>query len=223
LVAKNGQPDLKFYGRIKGVRLSNRQSKLIETLLPTVRLDLKNPVPAGHRDVWLEIGFGGGEHLAFQAMQNPQIAFIGAEPFVNGVAKLLVSIEENNISNLTIHDGDVRVLLPKIPDNSLSRLFLLYPDPWHKQRHQKRRMVSDDTIGQFHRMLKPGGVFRFASDIEDYVRWTVATIKKHGGFDFDGKTVNDWRQPSDDWYETRYEAKALREGRTPSYISFIRR
>ncbi len=223
MVAKNSQPDFKFYGRLKGVRLSNRQSKLVETLLPAVRLDLKKPVPAEHRDVWLEIGFGGGEHLAFQAMKNRQIAFIGAEPFINGVAKLLVSIEENNIGNLAIHDDDVRVLLPKIPDNSLSRLFLLYPDPWHKQRHQKRRMVSDDTIGQFHRILKPDGVFRFASDIEDYVRWTVATVKKHSGFDFDGEAVSDWRQPPDDWYRTRYEAKAVREGRTPCYISFTRR
>ena len=220
---KKNPPDFKFYGRIKGVRLSDRQAGLMDTLLARVRLDLKNPMPALQRDVWLEIGFGGGEHLAFQAGQNPDIAFIGAEPFVNGVAKLLVAIEENNITNLTIHDGDVRVLLPKIPDNSLSRLFLLYPDPWHKTRHRKRRMVNEDTISHFHRMLKPGGVFRFASDIEEYVKWTVAAVKKHGGFEFAGDTPNDWRQPPDDWHRTRYEAKALREGRTPSYISFIAR
>ena len=212
--------DYKFYGRIKGVRLSDRQSKLVQSLLPDVRLDLKQPMPTGQETVWLEIGFGGGEHLASQAINNPQTAFIGAEPFVNGVAKLLVSIEENKIKNLAVHDGDVRDLLPKIPDNSLSRLFLLYPDPWHKQRHHKRRMVNDDTIAHFHRMLKPGAVFRFASDIEDYVYWTVAAIKKHGGFEFSGKTVEDWRQPPDDWHRTRYEAKAIREGRTPCYISF---
>jgi len=214
-------PDFKFYGRIKGVRLSDRQSRLMESLLPCVRLDLSKLLTDGHKDIWLEIGFGGGEHLAFQAVNNPEAAFIGAEPFVNGVAKLLVSIEENNIGNLAIHDGDVRILLPKIPDNSLSRLFLLYPDPWHKQRHRKRRMVNDETIAHFHRMLKPGGVFRFASDIEDYVAWTVAAVRKHGGFEFDGETIDNWRQPPADWYQTRYEAKALREGRTPSYISFI--
>ena len=220
---RKSQPDFKFYGRIKGVRLSDRQNRLVEQLLPQVRLDLNRPLPAGHEEVWLEIGFGGGEHLAHQAVSNPNVGFIGAEPFVNGVAKLLVAIEENNISNLAIHDGDVRLLLPKIPDNSLSRLFLLYPDPWHKQRHRKRRMVNDDTVAHFHRMLKPGGVFRFASDIEDYVHWTLAAVKRHGGFEFSGESLSDWRQPPQDWYRTRYEAKALREGRTPSYISFVTR
>lgn len=190
--------------------------------MPELRLDLDQPLPTRYQDVWLEIGFGGGEHLASQAIGNPDTAFIGAEPFVNGVAKLLVAIEENKISNLSIHDSDVRVLLPKIPDHSLSRLFLLYPDPWHKQRHRKRRIVNDDNIGHFHRMLKPGGVFRFASDIEDYVTWTVAAIRRQGGFEFDGDCLADWRQPPDDWHRTRYEAKAIREGRTPSYISFRR-
>ncbi len=223
MVEKKTLPDFKFYGRIKGVRLSNRQSRLVQDLLPKVRLDLNRPLTDSSDEVWLEIGFGGGEHLAIQAINNPQITFIGAEPFVNGVAKLLVAIEENNIDNLAVHDGDVRVLLPKIPDNCLSRLFLLYPDPWHKQRHHKRRMVNEQTIADFYRMLKPGGIFRFASDIEDYVYWTVSVVKKHGGFAFSGKTVQDWRQPPDDWHRTRYEAKALREGRTPSYISFTRR
>lgn len=218
----NTQPDFKFYGRIKGVRLSDRQSNLIETLLPTLRLDLEQSLTSGQKNVWLEIGFGGGEHLASQAVNNPDIAFIGAEPFVNGVAKLLVAVEENNIGNLNIHDGDVRVLLPKIPDNMLSRIFLLYPDPWHKQRHRKRRIVNDQNIRHFHRMLKRGGVFRFASDIEDYVTWTVAAIRRHGGFEFDGDCLADWRQPPKDWHRTRYEAKAIREGRTPSYISFKR-
>ncbi|VAV89755.1 tRNA (guanine(46)-N(7))-methyltransferase [hydrothermal vent metagenome] len=220
---KKTKPDFKFYGRIKGVRLSDRQSRLITSLLPQVRLDLNQPLPVSHQETWLEIGFGGGEHLAHQAINNPHISFIGAEPFVNGVAKLLVAIEENNIGNLAIHDDDVRTLLPKIPDACLSRVFVLYPDPWHKQRHRKRRMVNDDTVAHFHRILKPAGVFRFASDIEDYVQWTVAAVRKHGGFEFSGDSIRDWRQPPADWHRTRYEAKALREGRTPSYISFIRR
>ncbi|HFC04745.1 MAG TPA: tRNA (guanosine(46)-N7)-methyltransferase TrmB, partial [Rhizobiales bacterium] len=118
--------------------------------------------------------------------------------------------------------GDARVLLPKIPDESLSRLFLLYPDPWHKQRHKKRRFVNVESIGQFHRMLKPGGVFRFASDIEDYVYWVVKNIDGHGGFKYAGKTISDWRQAPQDWHQTRYEQKAIREGRTPAYISFER-
>lgn len=215
--------DFKFYGRKKGVKLSDRQIRLVADLLPDIRLDLENPIVADSQDIWLEIGFGGGEHIASQAIANRDIQFIGAEPFLNGVAKLLVSVEENNIENLRIHDGDARVLLPKIPDQSLSRVFLLYPDPWHKQRHQKRRFVNSDSIANFHRMLKPGGIFRFASDIEDYVKWTVLNIKKHGGFKFEGDTVKDWREPPTDWHRTRYEKKAIREGRTPSYISFVKR
>lgn len=217
------QPEYKFYGRKKGVRLSERQSRLVDTLLPTLRLDLNNAVATSQPETWLEIGFGGGEHLAHQAMNNRQIAFIGAEPFVNGVAKLLVAIEENNLDNIHIHDGDARVLLPKIPDGSLDRVFLLYPDPWHKQRHKKRRFANDWSIGHFYRMLKPGGVFRFASDIDDYVAWTVKLVRKHGGFDFVGSHLDEWREPPEDWHQTRYEQKAIREGRRPAYISFVRR
>jgi len=215
-------PDYKFYGRKKGVRLSQRQSLLVDELLPTIRLDLNNPVPGFDRENWLEIGFGGGEHLARQAANNRQINFIGAEPFINGIAKLLVEIDENDLANIAIHDGDARVLLPKIPDQSLSRIFLLYPDPWHKQRHQKRRFVNKTSIAHFHRMLKPGGVFRFASDIEDYVRWTVLNIKNHGGFSHQGTSIDQWRQAPADWHQTRYERKAIREGRTPAYITFTR-
>jgi tRNA (guanine-N7-)-methyltransferase len=215
--------DLKFYGRKKGVRLSARQAGLMETLLPNIRLDIENLPLSGDAEIWLEIGFGGGEHLAFQARTRPQIQFIGAEPFVNGVAKLLVAVEEGPLSNISIYDGDARLLLEKIPDQSLSRIFLLYPDPWHKQRHKKRRFVNEVSIGHFHRILKPGGVFRFASDIEDYVDWTVKNVTMHGGFDWQGQRVEDWRQAPDDWQQTRYEAKALREGRTPSYIDFSRK
>jgi len=217
---KTNRPDHKFYGRLKGVRLSDRQSGLVETLLPKLRVDLDNPLAFSPGETWLEIGFGGGEHLAHQAIENPQTGIIGAEPFINGIAKLLVAVEEHNIDNVTIHDSDVRTLLPKIPDNCLSQVFLLYPDPWHKQRHRKRRIVNTESIAHFHRILKPGGLFRFASDIEDYVRWTVSFIDKHGGFDYAGDNLDDWRQPPDDWRRTRYEKKAIREGRQPSYLSF---
>ena len=217
------RPDNKFYGRIKGVRLSARQAGLVEDLLPKVRVDLSQPLSFAQNDVWLEIGFGGGEHLAWQATHNLQTGIIGAEPFINGIAKLLVAIAENGLNNVRIHDTDARTLVPAIPDGSLSRIYLLYPDPWHKQRHRKRRFVNDETIGQFHRMLKPGGLFRFASDIEDYVNWTVSFIDRHGGFDYAGNCPADWRQPFEDWQQTRYEKKALREGRQPSYLSFVKR
>ena len=219
----NSPNDYKFYGRKKGVRLSARQSQLVETLLPRLRLNLDQPLSDSVNEHWLEIGFGGGEHLAAQAINNRQVDIIGAEPFINGIAKLLVEIDENTLTNVVVHDGDARVLLPKIPDQSLARLFLLYPDPWHKQRHQKRRFVNKTSIGHFHRMLKPGGVFRFASDIEDYVHWTVLNITRHGGFSFEGSSIEDWHQPPADWHQTRYEKKAIREGRTPAYITFTRK
>ena len=212
----------KFYGRRKGVKLSSRQNRLLDELLPKVRLDLNtvNPLVEA-RDVRLEIGFGGGEHLASQALNNPEDLFIGAEPFINGIAKLLAAIEENNIGNILVFDGDARLLLEALAPSSLSQIFLLYPDPWPKTRHLRRRFVSADTVAHFHRILKPGKIFRFASDIEDYVEWTVKTVAVHGGFQLQGTTLADWRQPPDDWYVTRYEKKALREGRTPAYLDFV--
>ena len=223
---EDNRPDggFKFYGRRKGMPLSDRQSDLIENYLPTIAIDPKNPLADIDKDkeIWLETGFGGGEHLIHQAINNPEKQFIGIEPFVNGVAKYLSSAYEHKLTNVRIYDGDARVLLPNLPDQCLSRLFLLYPDPWHKTRHNKRRFVNTDTTGHFHRLIKPGGVFRFASDIDDYVKWTVKNINAHGGFSYEGDCADDWRQAPTDWCETRYEQKAKREGRTPNYIAFHR-
>ena len=207
-----------FYGRRKGKSLRRHHSELMDQLLPHLRVALDDPLAPAHDPRWLEIGFGGGEHLAHQAALHQEISFIGAEPFINGVAKLLALVEANNLANLRIHDGDARPLLEALPPASFERIYLLYPDPWPKARHNKRRFVSAETLAQFHRILSPLGLFLFASDIDDYVSWTRKHVAAHGGFTEEG----DAAQPFPDWIETRYEAKARREGRRPAYLTFRR-
>lgn len=208
------------YGRRKGKALRPHHARLIAELLPQVTFDPARLDRA--RPLRLEIGFGGGEHLAHQAALNPDIAFIGAEPFVNGVAKLLAVIEAKKLGNISIHPDDARALFESLPDRSLERIYLLYPDPWPKARHLRRRLVSAETLTQFHRMLKPGGLFLFASDIAHYVQWTLFEMRKAGGFTWLAESADDWRKPFPDWIETRYEAKAKREGRVPCYLTFRR-
>jgi tRNA (guanine-N7-)-methyltransferase len=211
-----------LYGRRKGHALSPHHAALIRNLLPQLRVDPAHVV-TGEGAMWLEIGFGGGEHLAHQAGVHRDVRFIGAEPFINGVAKLLSLIEAKKLENVLIHDGDVRDLLEALPDGSIERIYLLYPDPWPKARHHKRRLVNAVNLDHFHRLLKPGGLFLFASDWSDYVAWTLLEIRKHGGFLWLAERAADWRTPFPDWIETRYEAKAKGEGRTPVYLAFSRR
>lgn len=205
-----------FFGRRRGKTLRRHHLQLMEELLPKLRVDLNNPLPVG--EVWLEIGFGGGEHLAHQAVLFPEVNFIGAEPFRNGVAKLLALIEENAIGNIYIHDDDVRYLLEKLPPASLSRIYVLYPDPWPKKRHHERRIVNADTLIQYHALLKPDGLFLFASDIDDYNEWTLREVREHGGFGL----VGNLSEPFENWFQTRYEAKAKHEGRETRYLTFTR-
>jgi len=205
-----------FYGRRKGHALRAHHQALMETLLPRLRIDTAAPQLDPGRETWLEIGFGGGEHLAHQAMLRPGVDFIGAEPFVNGVAKLLAFIEEQELANIRIHDGDARYLIEALPAASLARIYLLYPDPWPKVRHHKRRLVNPETLEHFHRLLRAGGLFIFASDMSDYVEWTRDHIVEHGGFTL----VSDSSTPPQDWVETRYEAKAVKAGRAPRYLQF---
>jgi tRNA (guanine-N7-)-methyltransferase len=205
-----------YYGRRSGKTLRRHHLRLMEELLPKLRVDLENPLPAG--EVWLEIGFGGGEHLAHQAGLFPKVNFIGAEPFRNGVAKLLTLIEEKSIVNIRIHDDDVRYLLEKLPPASLNKIFVLYPDPWPKKRHHERRIVNADTLKQFHALLMPDGEFLFASDIDDYVAWTLREARGHGGFEL----VSNSAGPFENWFQTRYEAKAKHEGRETRYLTFRR-
>lgn len=212
-------PKFLFYGRRKGKPLRRRHSGLMESFLPTVALDLAQPLAGLGDRRWLEIGFGGGEHLAHQAALHPDISYIGAEAFLNGVAKLLAHLEDQKAANVRVFYGDARELLEALPDRSLERIYLLYPDPWPKERQKKRRFVSPATLTQFHRLLQDGGLFLFASDIPDYVAWTREHVTDHGGFGEEG----DPAQPYENWVQTRYEAKALREGRTPAYLTFRKR
>ena len=213
------RPAHQFYGRRKGKPLRRLHSELMETLLPQVAVDMAQPLAATPSPRILEIGFGGGEHLAHQAALNPRVNYIGAEPFLNGVAKLLAEIEARKLTNLRVHYGDARPLLEALPAESFERIYLLYPDPWPKLKQKKRRFVNAGNLAHFARVLKPQGQFWFASDIDDYVEWTreyVATSKL-----FDEQP--DHTTPFENWVQTRYEAKARREGRGSHYLRFIKR
>jgi tRNA (guanine-N7-)-methyltransferase len=207
-----------LYGRRKGKALRPHHTKLIAELLPELAFDRERLDP--RKPARLEIGFGGGEHLAHQAALHPDVAFIGAEPFINGVAKLLALIEARALRNIAVHAGDARELFATLPDGSLDRIYLLYPDPWPKTRHHRRRLVSQENLKHFHRLLQPKGLFRFASDIDHYVQWTLFETRKAGGFTWLAESAADWRTPFPDWIETRYETKAKREGRKTSYLTF---
>ncbi len=211
-------PTYQIYGRRKGKPLRRYHSTLMQELLPRVSVDLENPL-AGMKDRrWLEIGFGGGEHLAHQAVLHPDVSLIGAEPYLNGVAKLLAEIETRGLTTVRVHYGDARPLLDVLPNGTFERIYLLYPDPWPKERQKKRRFVSPSNLAHFHRILVSGGRFFFASDIPDYVEWTREHIDNSGLFAEEG----DASQPFENWARTRYEAKAIRAGRVPQYLRFSR-
>jgi tRNA (guanine-N7-)-methyltransferase len=171
------------------------------------------------REIWVEIGFGGGEHMVHMAESYPQAGIIGCEPFINGVAMLLARIREAGVSNLAVHPGDARDLFDVIPQASVSKAFLLYPDPWPKARHHRRRFVTPEHLAPLARVLKPGAEFRVATDIPDYVRQTLEEVPR-AGFVWTAEGPDDWRHPWDDWLSTRYEQKAFREGRRPHYLTF---
>lgn len=222
-----------LYGRRQGHKLRAHQEKLMQELLPKLSvptdtgaphsLDPHSLFPSGTKKVWLEIGFGGGEHLVAQALANPEVGLIGCEPFVNGVAKLLAEVEKKHLTNVRIHHDDARDVLEALADASLDRAFLLFPDPWHKKRHHKRRFISQENLTQLARILRDGAQFRVATDIKDYCRWTLREIRAHGAFEWQADRADDWRIRPQDWPGTRYEAKAGREGRTSVYLTFRRR
>lgn len=220
-----------FFGRRHGKPLRNHQKNLFEDLLPRLKIDVEKSAPqdlctlfeAKVDAVRLEIGFGGGEHLHHETGRYPQTGFIGVEPFVNGMAKMLVALDGEPRSNLRLYDEDATAVLDWLPDASLSGIDLFYPDPWHKRRHWKRRFVSDANLDRFARVLKPGAKFRFASDIEHYVNWTLQHCRRHPAFDWQAEGPSDWNDAYEGWPGTRYEAKAFREGRRAAYLTFIRR
>jgi tRNA (guanine-N7-)-methyltransferase len=208
--------------------LRAHHARLIAELLPRLEIPagpIADPAalfPFVPREVRLEIGFGGGEHLLFEARARRDVGFIGCEPFVNGVAKALAGIEEHGLDNVRLHVGDAGALIAALPAGALSRLDILYPDPWPKRRHNKRRLISDASIAEFARALRPGGELRFATDIDDYAGWALARFTVSAGFVWRARAADDWRRPWPDWPGTRYEAKARREGRKPVYLTFAR-
>ena len=223
---KNSDPDkFRTFGRAKGKKLSPAQQGRFETLYPKVKIDTDTPLTAVNTDspVWFEIGFGGSEHLIWQAEQNPNVTIMGAEPFQNGIAKALRSIEDKSLSNVRLHHGDARDIMENLADGSLDKVFVLFPDPWPKTKHHKRRLINAKFLEHVHRILKPGGEFRFGSDIIHYVDWTLTRVKSHGGFSWNPKSQSDWRERAPDWPSTRYLEKALREGRSGHFFHFIRR
>ena len=196
-------------------------SDLLDLTTPAPR-DLAMLFPVPVNDVRLEIGFGGAEHLIAQAQAKPRIGFIGCEPFVNGMAKALVAIDEFKLVNIRLHHGDAVDLLGWLPAGSIARVDLLYPDPWPKRRHWKRRFVNEDNIAAVTRILAPGGEFRFATDWANYAEWTLLRLLRSRDFTWTAERADDWRKPWPDFGGTRYEQKAVREGRAPAYLTFRR-
>jgi tRNA (guanine-N7-)-methyltransferase len=227
---ENSRRQRAFFGRRKGHPLKPRQAALFEALLPRIALDLGKPAPAslatlfGGRidELRLEIGFGGAEHLIAQAQSNPQIGFIGTDAFVNSVAKALTAIDAKAVGNIRLYFGDASELLDWLPDGMIARADLLYPDPWPKRRHWKRRFIQDHSLKRLARILKKSGELRFATDIADYADYVLARVLRSTDFEWTAECADDWREPWPDFAGTRYEAKAKREGRTPAYFIFRR-
>ncbi len=218
-------PPLRSYGRLKTRTIKPRQAALMETLLPTIRPPTTAFDPrtlmAGASEAWLEIGFGGGEHMAAQAQRRPDVLILGAEPFQNGVASALRHIDEQALGNVRVLDGDARELMALMPAASLTRIFVLFPDPWPKSRHNKRRIVQAETVAEFARLLQPGGRLRFASDWGDYVDWSLLRLTANPAFRWTAEAACDWRTPPADHITTRYEEKRLGDC-APVFLDFVR-
>lgn len=222
-----GDP-LRSFGRIKSRPIKPRQAALFDTLMPQVRLpdpatgpiDVAALMP-GASEVWLEIGFGGGEHMAAQAARRPDVLIIGCEPFLNGVASALRHIEEGGLKNVRLHADDARAVVEALPDASLDRLMILFPDPWHKARHNKRRLIQQAFAAELARVLKPGGRLRFVTDWKDYAGWTLERLRATPGFAWLADEADNWRVAPDDHVETRYEEKRLGDT-APIFLEFQR-
>lgn len=225
---RSGQPRA-FFGRRAGKSLHGGQKALVDDLLPRLELQLADSIDPralfpDAKAITIEIGYGGGEHLARKAAEEPQTGFIGCEVFSGGIGKMVQAIAEAGIGNIRLFTDDALKLLMALPDASVDAVYLLYPDPWPKLRHHKRRFVSPTTLAELARVIRPGGAFHFATDIEDYANWTLAHILRAPAFSFAPGKPGEWHTPYPGWQATRYEQKARREGRMVSfYFSFIRR
>ncbi|WP_434615836.1 tRNA (guanine(46)-N(7))-methyltransferase TrmB [Azospirillum sp. B2RO_4] len=222
----------RLFGRRKGRPLRKRRTELIDVLLPQLQITLPEPGgrldPAGlfdgpKREVWLEVGFGMGHHLAWQAGHHTDVGFIGAEPFLNGIAGLLGMVDDEDLHNVRIQPDDARPLLDALPDASIGRAFVLFADPWPKKRHADRRFIGPENLPRLARVLKDGAELRLASDDMGLVRWMLEHTVKHPDFEWTARRPSDWRIRPDDWPATRYEEKAIAAGRKPVFMRFVRR
>jgi tRNA (guanine-N7-)-methyltransferase len=219
-----------FFGRRKGHPLRAGQASVIKNLLPDLAIDLGRPAPPDFRTLFklpvdavrLEIGFGGGEHLVWQAEHHPHVGLIGCEPFEDGVVKVLTAVADKGLANIRLHADDARDGLRWLPAGSIGRAFILFPDPWPKKRHVKRRLVSTPTLDLLARVLRPGAELRVATDIGDYARTILLAVCAHAAFDWRAASPADWRARGADWPATRYETKAERQGRKGYFLRFIR-
>ncbi len=222
--------ELRSFGRRRGRRLSAHQVSLLNCVLPRLNLELAATPPPSLTslfstpvsEVWLEVGFGGGEHLVWQARQNPHVGLIGCEPFEDGIVKVLAAIEEHALTNIRLHADDARPLLRWLPKAALQRAFILFPDPWPKRRHVKRRLVARPTLELLAGVLAPGSELRVATDIGDYARTILLSIGAAPAFEWRAAGPGDWRQRGPDWPQTRYEAKATNDGRRCYFFRFCR-
>ena len=218
----------RLYGRRTGHKLRVGQSALVENRLPELSVPATGDLDTmrlfgDERPLWLEIGFGRGEHMAAQAAANPHVGIIGAEPFLDGVVGALLEIETHGLTNIRLHNGDALDVIDRLPDASLDKLFLLHPDPWPKFRHSKRRFVNPGPLALVARVLKPGGEFRIGTDHPVYCRWALAQMQASPDFDWEVNAPEDWQLRGDDWPQTRYEAKARRLGHEVWYFRYRRR
>ncbi|MFN3229185.1 MAG: tRNA (guanosine(46)-N7)-methyltransferase TrmB [Asticcacaulis sp.] len=218
---------MRSFGRIKSRTLKPRQAGLFETLLPQIQVTENGPLNAqtlkpNATTLWLEIGFGGGEHLAGQAARHPDVVFLGCEPFLNGVGSALRHIDEAGLTNVRLHPGDARPVIDRLEPASVSRVFILFPDPWPKSRHNKRRLIQPDMIAALARVMKPGGRLRFATDWADYADWTLRRFLASPDFEWAAERYTDWLSPPSDHLTTRYEEKKLGDC-VPIFLDFVRK
>jgi tRNA (guanine-N7-)-methyltransferase len=222
--------ELRSFGRRRGRKLSSRQQHLLDAVLPRVSVPLAESAPASLADLfsqpvsraWLEIGFGGGEHLVWQARANPDVGLIGCEVFEDGVVKVLSAVDTDELSNVRVCTEDARGLLRWLPPASIDKAFILFPDPWPKKKHVKRRLINRMLADELGRVMSPGAELRIATDIGDYLRTLLLALRSHPAFVWQAASPEDWRHRGEDWPQTRYEAKAQREGRRSYYLRFRR-
>ncbi len=220
-------PKHRLYGRAAGKPLSARQQGLVDELLPRIAVPLTAPgelaprtLFAEAREVWLEIGFGGGEHLAGQTARHRDVGIIGAEPFIDGVAKLLTQVDEQGLTNVRLRRGDARELVEQLAPQSIARVFILFPDPWPKTRHRKRRLIQPEFLEALARVLQPGARLRFATDWADYANRALFDITRNGRFEWVAARADDWRAPPADHVTTRYQEKRLGDC-APVFLDFV--